>query len=175
MSTIDKARLIDKMGRPLTQGLFLELNYDTEYAVFTFSDDDKIYKGIKYPSLKKLFLSCDDPTEYQFASKYLLNWKHWQRMNENKMLREHFDEWREEFEVKLRSEGILSIMEMTAEGTNFQAAKWIADKGWDKRPAGRPSKAEIERSKRINDKINNEFSDDFDRMNIVELEFGKNG
>lgn len=169
--TIDKSRLLDTMGRPLTQGLFLELNYDTDYAVFTFNDNDKIYKGIKYPSLKKLFLDCEDPTEYEFATKYLLGWKHWIRMNENKMLKEHFDEWREEFEIKTRSEAIRSIVDMTAEGTNFQAAKWLADKGWDKRPAGRPSKAEIDRQKRIDNKIENEFAEDISRMNVVEVDF----
>lgn len=170
---IDKARLLDVMGRPLTQGLFLELNYDTEYAVFTFNDNDKIYKGITYPSLKKMYMSCDDPTEYEFATRYLLGWAHWQRMNENKVLKEHFDKWRDEFEIKLRSEAIRSIVDMTAEGSNFQAAKWLADKGWDKRAAGRPSKAEVERNKRIDSRISDELQADLDRMdNVVELKNG---
>lgn len=170
MEQIDKARLLDVMGRPLTQGLFLELNYDTDYAVFTFNDNDKIYKGIKYPSLKKLFLACEDPTEYEFATKHLLGWSHWQRMNENKVLKEHFDKWREEFEIKIRSEAIRSIVDMTAEGANFQAAKWLADKGWDKRPAGRPSKAEIERNHRVNSRISDELEADIERMdNIVRI------
>lgn len=161
---IDKSRLIDTMGRPLTQGLFLEISYDTKYAMFTFNDEDKIYNDTTYFSLKKLFLSCDDPTEYEFANRYLLNWPHWQRMNENKVLREHFDEWREEFEIKLRSEAIRSIVDMTAEGTNFQAAKWLADRGWDKRGAGRPSKSEKDREGRIKDRIGQELHADILRM-----------
>lgn len=169
---IDKSKLLDTMGRPLTQGLFLEMGYDTRYAVFTLNDDDKTYNDKLYPSLKALYMSCDDPTEYEFAKKHLLGWKHWQRMNANVILKEHFDEWREEFEVKTRSEAIRSIVDLTAsESPNFQAAKWLADKGWDKRGAGRPSKQDADREKRIKDKLNNEFGEDIDRMNIVE--FGK--
>jgi hypothetical protein len=169
---IDKSLLLDTMGRPLTQGLFLEIGYDTRYAIFTFNDDDKEYEDKTYYSLKKLFLSCDDPTEYEFANKFLLGWRHWQRMNENIVLRKEFDVWREEFEVKLRSDAIRSIIDMTAEGANFQAAKWLADKGWDKRAAGRPSKAEIDRHKKINQRLGDELDNDIDRMNNI-VEFKK--
>jgi hypothetical protein len=166
----DKSLMKDTMGRPLTQGLFLEFAYDTKFAIFTFNDEDKEYEGKIYTSLKKQFLSCEDPTEYEFATKYLLGWRHWLRMNENKQLKEEFDVWREEFEIKLRSEAIRSIVDMTAEGSNFQAAKWLADRGWDKRGAGRPSKAEIERGKRIDSRIGDELMADINRMdNIVEF------
>jgi hypothetical protein len=169
---LDKSNLVDTMGRPLTQGLFLEMGYDTRYAVFTLNDEDKEYNSKIYPSLKALYMQCDDPTEYEFAKKYLLGWKHWQRMNANVVLREHFDEWREEFEIKVRSEAIRAITDMTAEGANFQAAKWLADRGWDKRGAGRPSKQEADREKRIKSKLDNEFTEDIDRMDNV-VEFGK--
>ncbi|MFM0827351.1 hypothetical protein, partial [Klebsiella oxytoca] len=62
---IDKKLLKDTMGRPLTQGLFLEIGYNTEYAVYTLEDEDKEYKGKTYPALKKLYLACEDPTEYK--------------------------------------------------------------------------------------------------------------
>lgn len=161
---MDKSKLIDTMGRPLTQSLFLECGYNIQYAVFTFNDEDKIYDGRVYPSLKKLYLQCEDPTEYQFAKKHLLNWNHWKRLNENKMLREHFDEWREELEILIRSDAIQAIRDMTADGSNYQAAKFLADRGWDKRGAGRPSKAEKEREARISDKIGYEFEAD-----VIEL------
>lgn len=166
----DKEKLKDTLGRPLTQGLFLEFGYDTRYAIFTFNDEDKDYEGVKYISLKKLFLMCEDPTEYEFANKYLLGWRHWLRMNENVILKKEFDVWREEFEVKLRSDAIRSIVDMTAEGANFQAAKWLADRGWDKRGAGRPSKAEIERNKRVDSRLSDELNGDIDRMDNI-LEF----
>lgn len=161
---IDKAKLIDTMGRPLTQSLFIECGYNLQYAVFTFNDEDKVYQGKVYPSLKKLYLACEDPTEYQFAKKHLLGWNHWKRLNENKMLRTEFDEWREELEIAMRSDAVQAIRDMTADGTNFQAAKWLADRGWDKRGAGRPSKAEKERESRIQDAISGEMDADVIRM-----------
>lgn len=165
MTNIDKSRLLDTMGRPLTQGLFLEIGYNTQYAVFTLEDEDKTYKDTQYPSLKKLYLQSADPTEYQFAKKYLLGWKHWRRLNDNVILRKHFDDWREELEVAMRSEAILSIIDMTtSDQGNFQAARWLADRGWDKRGVGRPSKKEIEREKRIEDKIGSELTADVLRM-----------
>jgi len=161
---IDKSKLIDTMGRPLTQSLFLECGYNVQYAIFTFNDNDKTYDGRVYPSLKKLYLECEDPTEYQFSRKHLLGWSHWKRLNENKMLREHFDEWRDELEIAMRSDAVQAIRDMTADGTNFQAAKWLADRGWDKRGAGRPSKAEVERENRIRDAIGGELDADVLRM-----------
>lgn len=161
---IDKSKLLDTMGRPLTQSLFLEIGYNTQYAIFTLNDEDKEYEGKTYISLKKLYLNAEDPTEYQFAKKYLLNWQHWQRLNDNRVLRPYFDEWREELEVALRSDAVQAIRDMTADGQNFQAAKWLADRGWDKRGAGRPSKQEIERDNRIKDRIGDEIEADILRM-----------
>jgi hypothetical protein len=63
--------------------------------------------------------------------------------------------WREELEVKLRSQGVRGVMlEAYSEGKgSLQAAKWLADKGWtEKRTAGRPSNEELagERKQRAN-------------------------
>lgn len=161
---IDKSKFKDSGGRYLTQSLFLEFQYDPTFAVFTFEDEDKEYNGKKYISLKKLYLEEEDPTEYSFAKKYLCGLQHWQRMNQNKALREHFDVWREELEVLIRSDAIRAIRDMTAEGNNFQAMKWLAERSWEKRGAGRPSKSERDRDTRINDRINSELEADIIRM-----------
>src|SRR5574343_1660601 len=100
-----RADLVDNTGKPLTQSLFLETGYSI-FAVYSLKDDHYTYNGKLYPSLKKLFIEMEDPMEYDFANQYLLGWKHWQRMNANKMLRTHFDEWREELEYRLRCKGI---------------------------------------------------------------------
>ena len=163
---LDKALLVDKIGRPLTQGLFLEIGYNTEYAVFTLGENDKDYNGKIYPSLKKLYLAEEDPTEYQFAKKYMLSWKHWKRLNENVVLREYFDEWRDELEIALRSSAIRSIMDESME--NFQAAKWLADKGWGKKEVGRPSKDNRERDKSIRERISKEIEADVERMSNLD-------
>lgn len=161
-----KADLVDTSGRPLTQSLFLELGY-SDYAVFTLKEDHYEYEGKLFPSLKKLYLEAEDPTEYDFASLYLLGWRHWKRLCENKAIRSHVDEWREELEVRLRTKAVKNIM-LAADQGSYQAAKWLADRGWDQRAPGRPSKEEIERSKRIDEKISDEYSADVHRLYVGE-------
>lgn len=161
---IEKSKLLDNMGKPLTQSLFLEVGY-TDYAVYTWKDRDYEYKGRLYPSLRRLYIEMEDPTEYEFANTHLLNWKQWQRLCENKLIRKEIDEWREELELRLRSKGIKHIISNAKQG-GYQSAKWLADKGWDLRSAGRPSKEEIEREKKFQSRVSEEFSADIIRLNV---------
>ncbi len=159
---MDKNKLTDSAGRPLTQSLFLEVGY-TDYAVFTLKDEDYEYKGKKYPSLKRIYLQEEDPTEYEFANKHLLGWNQWKRLCENKLIRKYIDEWREELELKLRSRGIKEAIK-NAEGGGFQAAKWLAERGWEQRGAGRPSKDEVERQKKFEARVAEDYSADVVRL-----------
>lgn len=154
--------MLDSMGKFRTQSLFLELGYGAE-ALFTLKDQDHIHDGKTYLSMKRLYLEFEDPTEYEFANEVLLNWKHWQRMCENKLIRKHIDEWRDELEVKLRSRAIKDAIKEAQKG-HFQAAKWVADRGWVSRGAGRPSKAEIEKQTKINERIEDEYKSDVVRL-----------
>lgn len=150
------------MGRPLTQSLFLEIGYN-ESAVYTLKEIDHIHNGKTYPSLKRLYLECNDPTEYNFAIKYLLGWKHWLRLCENKGLKGHIQEWRDELEVKIRAEAIKQTIS-SAQAGSWQASKWLADRGWDTRGAGRPSAAEKEKAAKINELVQDEYGADILRM-----------
>lgn len=162
--TWTKDQLKDSRGYPLTQSLFLEINYN-DYAVFTLNDEPKEYNNKTYPSLRQYYLDIADPTEYQFAKTCLLGWDHWKRLCENKDISKEIDKWREELEVALRSEGIRAIVDATAEdGGNFQAAKWLADKGWEKQKVGRPTKSDLDREKRISQRVEEGFTADIIRM-----------
>lgn len=149
------------MGRYITQGLFLELGYNTEFAQFTLDDSDKNYEGVVYPSLKRLYIECADPVEYEFSKEHLLGWNHWKRLLDNKATRHHIDQWREELELSIRSEGVKAIIDLAAESNSFQAAKWLADNGWSKRKAGRPSTEDVmaETNKQV--RIREEYLPDF--------------
>jgi len=162
---IDKTKLKDSSGRPLTQSLFLENGYQTDFAVYTLKDEDHLHKnGTTYPSLKKLFLEMEDVTEYEFANTYLLGWNNWKRLNKNKLMTKHFEEWREELELRLRAQGIRAIIDQSADDKGFQAAKYLAEKGWDKRTAGRPSKNEKLKEERQQARMDDEFKGDIARM-----------
>jgi hypothetical protein len=157
-----REQMLDGMGKPLTQSLFLEIGY-TEQSVYTLKDQDHFHDGKWYPSLKRLYLETEDPTEYEFATTFLLGWKHWMRLCENKAVRRHVDEWREELEIKLRSKGVKEVLKSALAG-NYQAAKYLSDRGWDTRGAGRPSKAEIEHEKKVQAAISDEYSADIIRL-----------
>lgn len=157
---------VDDRGRYKTLSLFLEIAYDKD-AIFTLKDYDHEYNGKMYYSLKKLFLEESDPTEYQFATKYLAGWEHWQRICNNKVLSQHVEKWRVELELKLRSEGVAWIIKSARKKQNWLAAKFLAEKGWELRSAGRPSKEEIEKNLAIESKIHSEFEEDVARFRVV--------
>lgn len=161
MMKIDKTKFKDTMGRPLTQSLFLEPNYN-EYAYYTFDGEDKTYKGKVYPSLKRLYLEMMDPVEYEFATTYLLDWPHWKRLCSNAIISRHIEDWREELELKLRSEGVRMMIDQSED--NSQAAKWLAERGWDRKGAGRPKKEQRESERRIQDRLDEEFGADIARL-----------
>lgn len=159
---IDKTKLVDGQGKPLTQSLFLEIGY-TDFSVYTLKDQDYEYNGKVYPSLKRLYLEMEDPTEYEFANECLLGWKHWIRLCENKQIAKHIDEWRAELEYKLRSKAVRMMLSSAKEG-NYQAAKWFADRGWSNKGAGRPSKADVEHEKQVQARLGEEYSEDVVRL-----------
>lgn len=141
---IDKTLFKDEKGRYIVQGLFLEDRYNKDMSVFTFDGEDKLYKGKTFISLKKRYLDWSDPTEYQFAQEWLYDWDHWKRLCNNKLLAAHIDKWREELSIKLRSEGINTLINLATEKESYQAAKYLAECGWEEKKRGRPSQDEID-------------------------------
>ncbi len=97
------------------------------------------------------------------AIKYLLGWRHWLRLLENKVIRKHIDEWREELEVKLRCQGVANVMAAAQQGS-YQAGKWMADRGWEQRAPGRPTKKDIEAQKVFDSRVRDEYGADVHRL-----------
>lgn len=163
---VDKSLMTDSRGKFFTQGLFLEIGY-SKFSMYTLKEQDHEYKGTVYPSIKKLYLAYEDPTEYDFANKYFVSWNHWQRICDNVILRKHIDEWRQELELKIRSQAIRDIMSNSADGS-YQASKYLAERGWDKNVVGRPNKATKARDAKMDELIDEEFSSDIKRMDRLQ-------
>ncbi len=161
---VDKKKMLDVRGRPLTQSLFLEMGYQEDFAMYTLKDWDWQYNGKTYPSIKRLYLAHDDPLEYDFATTYFLGWNHWLRLCENKAIRKFIDEWRTELELKLAAQSVRNIIDMTADEKGFQAAKYVAERGWNKNPVGRPKKDTSYQDAKIDERLNEEFGDDVKRL-----------
>lgn len=163
---LTREQFVDEKGRYKTLSLFLEIGYN-EDALFTLKGYDHEYNGKIYPSLKRLFLESSDPTEYQFATKYLADWDHWQKICSNKALALHINKWRYELELKLRAEGVERVLKSARSRGNWQAAKFLAEKGWEQRTAGRPTKEDVDRELKIQADLQNEFDDDIARLRLV--------
>lgn len=128
-------------GHWLTKKLFLETcGGDLDRVMYTLREEEKTYRGITYPSIKKIFIELEDPTEYFIATEYFGCWKHWVLISEG-ILKNEIESWRDELEVRLRAKGLAQIRTLSENGDR-NAAKILLDKGWSKRKAGAPSKQE---------------------------------
>lgn len=158
-------QLTDSLGRHLTQSLFLELGYRPE-AIYTLKDEDFEYEGRYLPSIKQLYLDIGDPTEYEFANKCFTGWTQWQRIVANKQMTKVVEQWRFELEVKIRSEGVSMARGQSRKGS-WQATRWLSEKGWEDRGAGRPTKEDVEHERKVQAAISNEFEEDAARLRAI--------
>lgn len=167
MALFEKDTLTDHVGTYRTLSLYRELNTSNLEPVLTLKEVDYEYKGKILPSLHRIYMDIADPTEYEVAMHVFGSWRCWNRQLNSKVIIEHIAEWRDQLEVKLRSDAIRAITQAsTAEGTaGVGAARYLAERGWEKR-AGRPSKLEIERQKKIHAGINGAVEDDAERMGV---------
>lgn len=159
--------LKDHVGAFRTVSLFVGYNTSNLEPILTLQEEDQVVNGTVYPSLQKIYLSYDDPTEYQFALDVFGSWRAWKRISSSTKIAEHVTRWREEAEIRARSEALQSLRETAVnEGPRgVGAAKYLAERGWEKR-AGRPSKEEVERQKRIHAGISAALDEDAERMGI---------
>lgn len=169
----------NSLGRLLTRGLFWETAPDERvYAIYTITDKDKHILcndpvGVKtYPSLYRLYMECADPTEYEFAKAHLAGWQHWLMISNSSWFKEYADIWREELEIRIRSQAVRQIeLEARTGGKNtFQASKYLADAGWAPRgskinPVGRPTQERIKKEAERLNQLELDIIDDHQRLN----------
>ena len=156
----------DDQNRYLTRALFKEtsdlMSRKKFSPEFTLKEHD--IKG--YKSMRALYLSYDDPTEYTFAIEVLGSWDHWQKLSNCTWFKDDYLEpWRFELEIKLRAQGI-NVMKGLALDKNKDAAKWLAQGGWGATKRGRPSKEEVEGERKIRARLKDDIEADAERLGI---------
>ena len=118
--------------------------------------------------LREAFLETKDFTEYQPAMQIVGSWKEWTRLkNGSHELREFIDDCKTELEIALRSEACRKIFELVSEGSGsvqLSAAKWLAEKKYDKQEKGRPSNNAIDQAAEKMAKAANVTEDEFKRV-----------
>ncbi len=161
---LDKTKMMGGNGKPLTTGLFIDLEEGiSENAIFTKDEMDKTIGKRTFYSFKRLFVECGDPTGYDFAKKYLMGWQHYKALQANKKIVRLIDEALEEIEIQIRSEAIATAQGLSSEG-NAAMTKFLAEKGWDKGKVGRPTKEAIKKEANIQSRLNDEFGADVKRL-----------
>jgi hypothetical protein len=137
-----------KPTRTPTKKLFKEFNPQAELSIDEW---------------RKVFVETEDPTEYTGAMLLVGSWKEWQRFKKEwPGFRDILEEWKSEIEIRIRAKAILSIASKAKD--NVEAAKWIAEGKFNKRAAGKPSKAETERAAKVEAKLTDAVEDEIARV-----------
>jgi hypothetical protein len=166
----------DSGGRWFTLSLFHEMVRDTPIEtrvaepIFTLYEDRP---GLI--SARKTFVEIGDPTGYKWAIQYLGDYNHWIRLMKLDWFREAYEEWIHELNQKLKAEAVARIREIAAGDTSqaISAAKFIAEEGWDKRKAGRPSKSERSAAIKAEVKAITQEDEDLKRIGLRLVKGGK--
>lgn len=164
--------MLDKMGRFRTTSLFWEYRKDAEKypPLFTTKDRDYTVDGVTYRSLKAIYFSYDHipSNEYEFALDVFGSWEHWIWITTKSQLKGMFASWREELEIKIKANAIRTIIQQSRDPEKgLAAARMIASgehKGETKR--GRPSKAEVERERKIEAGVRDNLEADMERIGL---------
>ena len=99
------------MGTRFLRELFFETTTsDKSNVLYTLKDEDHTYNGITYPSLYKLYMASEDPTEYDFFTQYLDGLEHWERLCASPWFKEYVARWRREHELRLKSRALKRVM-----------------------------------------------------------------
>ena len=167
------SELRDSLGRMRTNSLFWESRNASLQPLFTKKDYEITRDGVTYPSLKEVYLSYDHVPffEYEFARDIFNSWSYWENLCLDGACSEMVKEWRQELEVRNNAKNIKSIMQQAQE--NVQAAKYLVDKGYEVKRAGRVSKEEIAREKKIMMEATDTLKADMERLGISVVAGGK--
>lgn len=143
---VDKTKFLNNSKSRLTKALFIEWNshYEGDLAVYTLSNEDRIVDGVRYPSLRRLFIECDDMSETSFVDQYLYDWKQWESLQAS-VLKDDIDEWRtalKQSKIKKAIQRLEDDMASDSSSTSTASAKFLLEKvyGLNKSKVGRPKK-----------------------------------
>lgn len=146
-----------------TKQLFYEYaDTSRENVLYTFKEAD--WKG--FPSMRRLYLECDDQTETLFYTKYFDGFPHWKKLLACTWFVDEMEKIREEHQALLFHRHIQTITEKAKAG-DLKATQYLLEKAWIKGGVGRTTKAKInQEAQRLKD-AERELFDDFNRIQLI--------
>lgn len=112
------------------------------------------------------FVEACDPTEYQGALAVGLTWAEWKAFKESWpfFAQKILPEWLDEIDVVIRSESVKALIEAAIHGGNTPSAKWVAEGKYNPTKNGRPTKEQLKRETKKQQKIQEAVHNDLERL-----------
>jgi hypothetical protein len=160
----------DVMNNFLTVSLFWERRRpETEKKyppLFTLKDKEHVVNGKEYVSLKRLYMSYDHVPgmEYEFAMDTFGDWLQWKEIAEKSAIRDIIQEWRDELDIRIKASAVKNLLQLSKD--NLAASRAILAGEHKERQRGRPSKAEVEREKKIAAGVRDNLDADMERLGL---------
>lgn len=166
----EKHSMRDVMNNYLTVSLFWEKRnaaIEEKYPpLFTIKDKEHVVKGVEYVSLKRIYMSYDHVPgmEYEFAMDIFGDWLQWKEIADKSAIRDVVQEWRDEVDVRIKANAMRNLLQLSKD--NLAASRAILAGEHKERQRGRPSKAEVEREKKIAAGVRDNLDADMERLGI---------
>ena len=137
--------------------------------IFTLNDDDTA----SCVSLKRLYMTFEDVTEWTLANHVLGGWDHWMTIVECNLTKDHITKWRRDLEMHLRAKYLGQIKEVSSTDgpVALQATKYLLETTTNvgagkKSQRGRPSKVEKEKAIKEELRDSEEIRKDMERLGL---------
>jgi len=137
--------------------------------LFTIKDKEHIVKGKEYVSLKRIYMSYDHVPgmEYEFAMDVFGDWLQWKNIADVSALREVVQEWRDEVDMRIKAAAMKTLLQQSRDVEKGLAASRAILAGEHKgSKRGRPSKAEVERERKIASGMRETLEEDMARLGL---------
>jgi len=153
------------------KGLFFETTgADKGTVLYTLKDVD--HEG--YPSLYRLYMELDDPTEWEVAQQLMDGWEHWEMLTNCTWFKPTVERWRKELQLRMMSKALVRIKSEAKTGSreSFGANKYLLEKGWVPKETtghgrGRPTKDEIRKAADELARADNQLTEDYKRLGLM--------
>tara|TARA_B110000483_G_C18067883_1_gene492882 strand:+ start:466 stop:960 length:495 start_codon:yes stop_codon:yes gene_type:complete len=116
---------------------------------YSLKKKDHTVAGHTYLSLHKIYISMEDPTEYDFAMAVFEDFSVWENLCNLSWFKQHHLQMKKELVLKLKARTVKGMINDLNEGkASYNAQKYLADAGYleenEKGKRGRPSNEELD-------------------------------
>ena len=121
-----------------------------DLTLYSLKKRDHEVAGYTYLSLHKIYITMEDPTEYEFAMSVFGDYSVWENLCNLSWFKQHHLQMQKELVLKLKARTVKGMISDLNEGkASYNAQKYLADAGYldeneKNKKRGRPSKDELD-------------------------------